>query len=70
MPKEFKVDGFWVQSVDAEREINFVVLNKTGLVCRLVPCFFGFDISPLDHAKMGVQLVVLKSFTDNTFKSE
>ena len=44
------MEGYLIRPIETEREINFVVLDHEGYVCRLVPGLFGFNLSPLDFA--------------------
>jgi hypothetical protein len=50
MANLYELEGFYMIPLETEREINFIVKNKEGYVCRLVPRIYGFDISPLDKA--------------------
>ena len=50
MPKVFEFGNFKIEAVELEREINFVITNQEGYVCRLVPGYAGLELSPQDMA--------------------
>jgi hypothetical protein len=43
-------EGYDIETVATEREINFVVTRQGEYVCRLVPGTDGFELSVLDRA--------------------
>lgn len=50
MGKKLKYNEFMIERVFSEREINFIVFNKEGYFCRLVPGENGFQISRHDKS--------------------
>jgi hypothetical protein len=48
--KKLKVDEYEVELVNTEYEINYVITNSNGYVCRLVPGYAGFELSKQDKA--------------------
>jgi len=45
-----EIDGYLIRPIETEKEMNFMILDSEGYVCRLVPGLFGFNLSPLDFA--------------------
>ncbi len=50
MPSRPEIGGYLIRPIETEREMNFVILDNEGYVCRLVPGLLGFNLSPLDLA--------------------
>ena len=50
MHQEFEFEGYMVKQVELEKEVNFELSDEKGYICRLVPGFFGFELSTLDRA--------------------
>ena len=48
LPLQF--EDHTIEEVLLEREINYIVSNSNGYVCRLVPGEAGFELSELDKA--------------------
>ena len=44
-----------VKTVEAGHEINFELYDDNGYICRLVPGYWGFELSKLDLC-MGVEV--------------
>lgn len=42
------IEGLMVRRIDAGREINYEIFEKSGYLCRLVPGMWGFEVSKLD----------------------
>lgn len=43
-------DGFTVERVVLEKEVNLIVSNDKGYFCRLVPGEYGFELSKHDRS--------------------
>ena len=50
MPFTLHFENHTIEKIDLEREINFIVSNPTGYVCRLVPGEAGLELSELDKS--------------------
>jgi hypothetical protein len=48
MVKQMKFEGYTIEQVITGDEINYIVRNETGHVCRLVPWKDGLDIAEED----------------------
>lgn len=57
MKNIFKFEDYILCPVRSNRELNFVITNKEGYVCRLVPDIYGFGLSPLDKALGNVSIL-------------
>jgi hypothetical protein len=55
VPKPFTIDQYTITPVETEMEVNFIVSDSTGYICRLVPGQAGFEISKTDEA-LGVEI--------------
>lgn len=49
MARVYKFGEYLIKTVVMPLETNFIVYNREGYVCRIVPRFWGFDLSPLDY---------------------
>ena len=43
-------DGFKIERVFFDKEINFIITNEAGYFCRLVPGENGFELSKHDRS--------------------
>ena len=50
MPFTLHFENHTIEKIDLEREINFIVSNPAGYVCRLVPGEAGLELSDLDKS--------------------
>jgi hypothetical protein len=55
MPKLLQFQNYIIEEEPTELELNYVVKDETGYICRLVPGYAGFDLSPLDKS-LGIEL--------------
>lgn len=46
MAKTTEFEGYTIEQVFMPLQVNFIVTNKEGYVCRLVPHELGFELSP------------------------
>jgi len=60
-----------IQPVETAREINFTIIQGESYLFRLVPCFQGFELSPLDKClqiQVDVKIVQeVECFIENYF---
>lgn len=50
MRKILNFREYKIEEILTDREVNYVVNDKEGYVCRLVPGYAGFEISQHDKA--------------------
>ena len=50
MENSIKFDNYFIKPVDLELEINYVVFDSGGYLCRLVPGEMGLELSKMDLA--------------------
>ena len=55
MVKPFELGEYTITPQPLEKEVNYIVSNKDGYTCRLVPGYAGFEISKADKA-LGIEL--------------
>jgi hypothetical protein len=50
MSEPLTFEQFFIEVVDTAIEINYIIKDGNGYVCRLVPGEAGFELSPADKA--------------------
>jgi hypothetical protein len=50
MENNLQFEGYTIEKVFMPLQVNFVVTNKEGYVCQLVPHELGFGLSPKDKS--------------------
>jgi hypothetical protein len=50
MKKLFEFESYTIEEVESDLEVNYLVHDSTGFICRLVPGYAGFELSPLDKS--------------------
>lgn len=59
------INQYTLTSVDSELEINYIVTDATGYICRLVPGEAGFEVSKSDKALgIDIPLKLLSQLSD------
>jgi hypothetical protein len=48
MKKLLEFESYTIEEVTSDLEVNYVVNDPKGYICRLVPGYAGFQLSPLD----------------------
>lgn len=62
MAEPFVFEQYTIMPVDAELEVNYIISDFSGYLCRLVPGEAGFEISRADKA-LGIE-IPLKLLTE------
>ncbi len=55
MAKPFMIEQYTVTPVETEMEVNFIISDDSGYLCRLVPGEVGFEVSKTDIA-LGIDI--------------
>ena len=50
MDKKMEFESYTIEQVERDKVINYLIRNKDGHVCRLIPWEDGFDIAPEDKS--------------------
>ncbi|HKO80713.1 MAG TPA: hypothetical protein VJU78_09965 [Chitinophagaceae bacterium] len=65
MSDKYTFAEFSIEKIHAEREVNFNVYKDGEYLCRLVPGYSGFEISPMDKALGNdIDLVLLSRISE------
>ena len=43
-------ENYFIEEVDKSKEVNYLITDKDGYVCTLVPGYEGFELSANDKA--------------------
>ena len=50
MNDKFECEEYLIEQVEMEREFNYIVTKGEEYICRLVPGYTSFELSPVDKA--------------------